>query len=624
MWAKIFRSPSSFTKSRELARNIQAYFETLRIIAVGSKGLFAISFFGTVVVAQFPALLAYTSKIIIDSLISKDLSPYSFTPLSAPLFFGFIYLAFLLVQYVSQVVLVHINETLTEVSSKTVHLEIIKAANRLEGLYYFENPEFHNRRALLQRDALYIPMNLLRVARDACSITVTILGMVLLLFALHPLIPLLIILAGIPDVLTQKKAHRLIYEGIKETAHEERLKDYYCSVPLTEQHAKEVRLYDLAGYFIAKHSESVNRILGILLPIRKQTIRNSVLSRLVISVGTILPFLWTIGQAVRGAITPGQLVMFMTAIVVIEQQMSRTAQTLAGHQNVTYILRELIAWLQMKPDLKIARKNDQVRKPHQLPPHVRVSNLWFKYPGSDRDIMKGIDLEIEKGKSLAIVGPNGCGKTTLVKLLCRLYDPQEGTIYYDGVDVRLLNLDDLRNSIGIIFQDFTRYNLTIKENITLGKASNGSALNQVQQAAITSGAEDFIKSFPDTYETLLGHHFPGGVEVSGGQWQRLALARAFYRDAGMLILDEPTASLDIATEARIYAHFKTMTEGKTSLLISHRLSTVRIADQIAVIDNGRVVELGDHESLMCLHGVYNEMFLIQAELFKLQAEAATR
>ncbi len=187
-----------------------------------------------------------------------------------------------------------------------------------------------------------------------------------------------------------------------------------------------------------------------------------------------------------------------------------------------------------------------------------------------------------------------------------------------------MNLEDLRNSIGIIFQDFIRYHLTIKENIMLGKVTDNAQLDALYRAAATTaGAGDFISPLPQGYETLLGKQFPGGVDLSGGQWQRLALARAFYRDAGLLILDEPTASLDIATEARIYAHFKTMTEGRTALLISHRLSTVRIADHIAVIDDGKVVELGDHESLMNFGGIYNEMFIIQAERFRQKAEVAT-
>ena len=612
-----------FAKCLELARSVPAYVSILRIVSAGSRSIFAASFVANLLVAQLPALLAYTGKRVIDSLLSQSHSPSYIGPLSAPIFFGCIYLCLLMAQYVGQVVLVHLSEMLTESGSKHVHTEIIKSAIRMEGLYYFENPAFHNRRSLLEREALYIPMNILRFVTETTGIAVTVLGMVVLLFSLHPLIPLLLIISGIPDVLTQRKAHRLIYEGIKETAHEERKKDYFRTVLLDEEHAKEVRLYNLAGYFMNKYNDSFKRIFELVTPIRKRQIKNSILSRLLVSFGTILPYLWTIGQAVRGEITPGQLVLFMTAIVVIQQQMAKTAQTLAGHQDVIYLMKELAAWLHMKPDLITVEPTAQVRRKPYLSPHVRISNVWFRYPASDRDVLRGLDLEIPRGKSLAIVGRNGSGKTTLVKLLCRLYDPAQGTVHFDNVDIRLLNLEDLRNSIGIIFQDFNRYQLTIRENIALAETPDLVAVNKVQEAAAAAGAGDFIELLPHGIDALLGNQFEGGRELSGGQWQRLALARAFFRNAGLLILDEPTASLDIATEARIYARFKQMTEGKTSLLISHRLSTVRIADHIAVIDDGKVIELGDHASLMGLGGIYNEMFVIQAERFRQSGEFAT-
>jgi len=600
-----------------VSKDFSAYLKILSTISRGNRFLFGASFLGTVLISQFPAILAYLSKIIIDALTSK--APIAdFASLPAPIWLGCLYLVFLLFQYIGQVLLVHLNETLTESGSRNVHLEIIKSAIRLEGLAYFDNPAFHDRRALLERDALYIPMNFLRFATDLCGIAVTTIGMIVLLVGLHWFVPVLIILSGIPDVLTQRKAHRLIYEGVRETAAEERVRDYYRSVLIDAEHAKEVRLYNLSGYFLNKYNESIKRIFGIVLPIRKRQIQASVISRVFVSVGTIVPYLWTVNKAVRGEISAGQLVMFMTAIVVIQQQLSRTAQTIAGHQDINHVMRELASWLEMKPDLAMNHGTAIARK-HHAPPQIRISNLWFTYPGSKQEVLRGIDLEIQKGKSLAIVGRNGCGKTTLVKLLCRLYDPQQGSIYYDGVDLRLLSLEDLRQSVGVIFQDFIHYDLTVAENIAL---SNGPAVRAeaLRRAAVNAGADDFINGLPRAYDTLLGNQFPGGIELSGGQWQRLALARAFYRDAGLLILDEPTASLDITTEARIYAHFKTMTEGRTAILISHRLSTVRIADYIAVIDDGKVVELGDHESLMYAGGIYREMFTVQAERFRLKPD----
>lgn len=607
-----------FKGASGLTKNIPAYLAILRIMSAGNRALLATSLLANILLSQFPAVLAYTSKIIVDALASRTPGPTPPAGFGDPVLLGCVYLGLLLVQYAGQAALLYVNENLTESFSKNIHLEIIKTGIRLEGLGHFDDPEFHNRRAILEREALYIPMNFLRFVTDICSIAVTTLGMVVLLVGLHPLIPLLILLSGVPDVLTQKKAHRLIYEGIRETAHEERLRDYYRSVLISEEYAKEVRIYNLKSRFLDKHREAVGRIFQIVLPIRRRQIGASTFSRTLVSVGTVLPYLWAVWKAVRGELSPGQLVMFMTAIVVIQQQLSRLAQTLAGHQDVNHMMRELAAWIESKPDLAIADHKDSRPRSHRPPPTVRIDNVWFKYPGSDSFILKGLDLEVERGKSLAIVGRNGCGKTTLVKLLCRLYDPQEGAIYYDGLDIRDIRIEDLRSSVGVIFQDFMRYHLSVKDNIALKELADGEPPRAVCEAAATAGADAFIKSLPGGYETLLGKQFPGGVELSGGQWQRLALARAFFRDAGMLILDEPTASLDIATEARIYARFRAMTEGRTALLISHRLSTVRIADHIAVIDDGRVVEFGDHESLMRLGRIYSDMFTTQAERYRLK------
>jgi ATP-binding cassette, subfamily B, bacterial len=599
-----------------------AVLKVIGIIASGNRGLFTLFVAATVVMSQFPALLAYMSKIIIDSLVAGSSTLHLSGSGKGPVFWGSVYLLLLLVQFVGQIILYFLNENLTEAASRNIHTGIIKTAVRLQGLYYFDDPAFHNRRSLLSNMALYLPMNCLRFLADICSIAVSIASMGGLLFGLHPLVPILIVIAGIPDILAQKKAHRLIYEGVKETAHEQRMKEYYRSVLLTDQYVKEVRVYNLKNYFLNKYKNSMGHILELVVPLRQKQIRSSAFSRLLLSLGTILPYLWAIEEALRGRVTPGQLLMFMTAIVVIQQQLSRTAQTLAGHQDIVNIMGELTAWVQMKPDLPVLDEKLQKTRIAHVPPHVRIEDLWFKYPGSSSFVLKGLDLEIKRGKSLAIVGKNGSGKTTMVKLLCRLYDPEKGSIYFDNINIREIRIPDLRNSVGVIFQDFMQYYLTVKENITLQDLTDQRSMEAAQRAARIAGADDFIQPLAKGYDSLLGKHFPGGVELSAGQWQRLALARALFRNGGMLILDEPTAALDIATEARIYSDFKMMTEGKTSLLVSHRLSTVRIADYIAVIDDGKVIEYGDHESLMCSGGTYNEMFMTQAERYRLQDEGA--
>jgi ATP-binding cassette, subfamily B, bacterial len=595
---------------------MRALLKILYVVSAGHRILFSTSVLANLLVAQFPVALAYLSKVIIDSLFLHSGPSFLGSP-QGPLFWGTVYLLLLALQYVGQVFLLFLNETLSEAAARNIHVEIMKAGIRIEGLTYFDDPAFHDHRSRLENNAIYIPAGFLRCITDICSISVTLLGMVILLAGLHPLIPLLIVFSCIPDLMAQKRMHRLIYEGVKETAQQERWKDYYRSVLLAPEPAKEVRMYDLKDFFVRKYQDAVEHIRRLLAAIRKRQVKYSVFGRIVLAAGTVVPYLWTIKQTLQGRISPGQLVMFMTAIVVVQQQLSRAAQTYAAHQEIGHWAQDLAAWLRMESDLKLVTPRNEVARRVQEPPHIRIEDLWFKYPGAAGYILKGLTLEIEKGKSLAVVGNNGSGKSTLVKLLCRLYDPQSGSIYYDGVDARAIRLSDLRGSAGVIFQDFVRYHLNVRENITLQEPS---CLKSVYSATMAAGADDFINNLPHSYETLLSKQFPEGQDLSGGQWQRLALARAFYRDVGMLILDEPTASVDIATEARIYHDFRAMTEGKTTLLISHRLSTVRMADRIAVVNDGKIAEFGDHDSLMALRGIYHNMFLSQAERYKLNAE----
>src|SRR5438270_367963 len=294
----------------------------LKILYVGSAGhrmLFTTSVLANLLVAQFPVALAYLSKVIIDSLFSHS-GPSLLGSARSPLFWGTVYLLLLALQYVGQVFLLFLNETLSEAAARNIHVEIMKAGIRIEGLTYFDDPAFHDHRARLENNAIYIPAGFLRCITDICSISVTLLGMVILLAGLHPLVPFLIVFSCIPDLMAQKRMHRLIYEGVKETAHQERLKDYYRSVLLTPEPAKEVRMYDLKDFFARKYQDAVEHIRRLLAAVRKRQVKYSVFGRIVLAAGTVAPYLWTIRQTLQGRISPGQLVMFMTAIVVVQQQ----------------------------------------------------------------------------------------------------------------------------------------------------------------------------------------------------------------------------------------------------------------------------------------------------------------
>jgi ATP-binding cassette subfamily B protein len=247
---------------------------------------------------------------------------------------------------------------------------------------------------------------------------------------------------------------------------------------------------------------------------------------------------------------------------------------------------------------------------------IEFRGVGFRYPESDEWALRDIDLFIRPGEKIALVGHNGAGKTTLIKLLSRLYDPTEGTISIDGADIREFDPLELRQRIGVIFQDFVRYHLPAKENIGFGQIEALDSLERIIESARKSGADAIIRDLPEGYETMLGRWFRGGHELSMGQWQKIALARAFMRNAEILVLDEPTASVDAQTEYEIFRHFQQLTAGKMAILISHRFSTVRMADRIVVIDEGRIAEIGSHDELLRREGIYARLFGMQAEGYR--------
>jgi ATP-binding cassette subfamily B protein len=325
-------------------------------------------------------------------------------------------------------------------------------------------------------------------------------------------------------------------------------------------------------------------------------------------------YVYVIWRTVTGSLSIGTLTFLTGAIVQASGNIQQIFSSLSSIADQALFLTDLLAFFEMQATIR--------SKPHALPaprPIVRgfeFRNVSFRYPGTSRLVLNSLDFHLRAGERVALIGKNGEGKTTLVKLMTRLYDPVEGQVLLDGVDLREYKLEDLYREIGVIFQDFMRYEMTARENIAVGRIDEINNLPLLKTAADKSMADEVIERLPRDYEQMLGRRFENGVDLSGGEWQKIALARAYLRDAQVLILDEPTAALDARSEFEVFQRFAELTAGKSALFISHRFSTVRMADRIVVLENGKIAEDGNHEELLNLGGRYAEMFEMQAASYR--------
>jgi ATP-binding cassette subfamily B protein len=308
------------------------------------------------------------------------------------------------------------------------------------------------------------------------------------------------------------------------------------------------------------------------------------------------------------------LTFLANAIRDASSNLQQTFSTLSTIADQALFLTDLIAFFEMKPAIR--SKLNALPAPRPIISGFEFRNVSFRYPGASRLVLNGLNFQLRPGERVALIGENGEGKTTIVKLLCRLYDPVEGQILLDGVDLREYDLADLYREIGVIFQDYMRYEMTARENIAVGRIEKIDNLPLLEQSARKSLADEVVGKLEAGYEQMLGRRFENGVDLSGGEWQKVALARAYLRDAQLLILDEPTSALDARSEYEVFQRFAELTAGKMAVFISHRFSTVRMADRIVVLENGRIAEDGDHESLTHLGGRYAEMFELQAASYR--------
>jgi ATP-binding cassette, subfamily B, bacterial len=498
-----------------------------------------------------------------------------------------------------------------------VSIRVMDQASKLD-LTTYEDPIFYDRleRARVQAtDRLAMIQQMGRLLQQS----VTTLAFTALLLRSSPWLLLLMAAGVLPSFLGETHYAFLGYAKNFRQTPAKREMDYLRQVAGSREGAKELKLFGLSGFLTGRFREISQRICeeNVALSRRKLFWGGSL--ALAGTLGYYGSYAFVIWRALHGAYSIGIFTLLTTAIQQASSNLQQAFSTASGIADQALFLTDLIAFFEMKPTLR--SKPDALLAPRPIRTGFEFRNVSFIYPGTDRYILRDFNFVLAPGERIALIGENGEGKTTVVKLITRLYDVTEGQILLDGVDLRDYSIEDLHHEIGVIFQDFMRYEMTARENIVVGRVDgNGSlgpiGLARIEEAARKSQASQVIRKLPERYDQMLGRRFEGGVDLSTGEWQRMALARAYLRDAQLLILDEPTAALDAKSELQVFERFAELTAGKMALLISHRFSTVRMVDRIVVLEGGKLVEEGTHVQLLASGGRYATMFEMQAASYR--------
>jgi ATP-binding cassette subfamily B protein len=569
--------------------------------------------FLTVVGALLPASQAWVGKLIVDGVVAsiqRAADPEQIKTV-------FVYLVLELGLFLLNTVINHARRFLQQVIqlqlANRIRGEIIRKALTLD-LAYFEHPEFYDRLQNARRESGYKPVDLINETFLIVQNTITLISFALLLLRFSPWLVVILVGTSIPVFIAETRFSEQGFRLLSRRAPETRQVNYLARLLTEDSSAKEIKLFHLGELLLSRYMTLFEKFFreDKALALRRAVVGFAL--GLIATAGFYGSYAWIVWHAVQGRISLGD----MTLYLAIFRQGQTTFQTMLSAVGSIYennlFMANLFEFLALKPQMDVTARHN--RLPARLLRGIEFRGVGFRYPENGGWAVRDINLTIRPDEKIALVGPNGAGKTTLIKLLSRLYDPAEGAILMDGIDIRQLDPDELRQKIGIIFQDFVRYHLPARENIGVGQVEALEERDRIIESAQKSGAHPIIENLPDGYETMLGRWFRGGHELSIGQWQKIALARAFMRDAEILVLDEPTASLDAETEYELFRRFQELTAGKMAILISHRFSTVRMADRIVVLEEGRIAEIGSHDELLSREGIYAHLFGMQAEGYR--------
>jgi ATP-binding cassette subfamily B protein len=579
----------------------------LELVWTTSRGLTIALAALTLIAGVLPAVIAYIGQLIVDGVVAAMATE---SPDTARVMWLIVLEALVVVIVAASQRGISVSQSLLRaLLGQRVNVMILEKALTLQ-LAHFEDSEFYDKLTQARREASTRPLSLVNRTFGLVQNAISLTSYAVLLFAFSPWAVVILIGAGLPSFFAEAKFSGDAFRLFRWRSPDTRMQIYLETVIAREDSVKEVKLFGLGPRLLQRYRDIFKKLF---VEDRKLTIRRDTwgfILGILSSAAFYGAYAWIVLTTINGGITLGAMTMYLVLFRQGQAAVAASLTAISGMYEDNLYLSNLYEYLEQEVPARIGTAT-QGPAPEQ---GLEFESVSFIYPGATEQALSDVSFKVAPGESLALVGENGSGKTTLIKLLTRLYTPTSGRILLDGLNLQDWDVDTLRQRIGVIFQDFGRYQFSVGENIGAGDVRYIDAEERWRTAANTGMAAPFIENMPEGYNTQLGRWFKGGRELSGGQWQKIALSRAFMRsDADILVLDEPTAAMDAASEAAIFDHFQSQSDTKMTILISHRFSTVRAADRIIVIQGGKILEKGNHESLLAENGQYASLFRLQAK-----------
>ncbi|TLU83322.1 MAG: ABC transporter ATP-binding protein [Chlorobium sp.] len=600
-------------KTVNIIRSITRIRHAVQLVWQCSRTWMAASLVVTVLQGMLPFALIFFLKVLIDRLATGVRSSNPSILLDSTVFLVIIIALLSLfetgIKSLGLIVTRHLARLVTDKVTETIHAKSI-----LVDLECFENPAYFDLLHRTQREAHYRPVNIVNSLMNFLQNSIILISLSGLLVIFEWTIPFILAFSAIPGFMVQLVFSQRIYRQKHKQTQIERKAAYLSYILTGEEHAMEVRLLEIGSFFKKLYDEYRKRVRSENLKLLIKQHSTDFASQIPSISAVFIVLVYIIRKTLLGLVTIGSLVMCFQAFQRGLTALKEALGSLASLYEDSLFLSDYELFLAIEQ--KIGKPSTSNAFPAKISKGINFDQVTFRYPGSSTCAIDNVSFTIKPGEHVALVGENGAGKTTIVKLLCRLYDPTEGSILIDGINIRNFNVADLRRNLAVLLQNYARYQTTVRENIHYGDIESQHEHKRIMQAASFSGADKIAEKLPRGYETQLGRLFEEGTELSTGQWQKIALARTFLKEAPLIILDEPTSSLDIQSEHNLFDHFLRITKGQTAIIISHRFSTIRMVDRILVLENGSIIESGSHEELMQKDSHYAKLYNLQSSHYE--------